>query len=165
MFGELRGRRKDLAGGLKKAGLTTDDVIARWFGGPARVASLRALLARLRRARVAVYICSFSFSPIIRELLALAGLDFDAYFKAPLLGRKEMQRRGKKGNDPTSKQVALAALLGPGGQFAPDGLAASEVLFVDDSQRNLDAVDVATGFLVRPVGGVDVARLEAALFG
>ena len=99
------------------------------------------------------------------DRLALAGLDFDAYFRPPLLGRDEMRRPGRRGSDPASKQVALAALLGPRGQFPPDGLAASEVLFVDDSQRNLDAVDVATGFLVRPVGGVDVARLEAALFG
>ena len=100
--------------------------------------------------------------------LALAGLDFGAYFRPPLLGRDEMRRPGRRGSDPASKRVALAALLGPppGGQFPPGGLAASEALFVDDSRRNLDAcAGVATGFLVRPEGGVDVARLEAVLFG
>ena len=63
-------RRGDLAGALAEAGVAADDVLARWFGGGARVAALRALLARLRRARpaVAVYICSFSYAPVIREL-------------------------------------------------------------------------------------------------
>lgn len=162
VFGELHARRDDLAAGLKEKGMAKQDVVEQWFGGAARVDALRAMLEKLRVHRSTVYICSFSFAPIIRGLLALVGIDFERYFEAPLLGRAEMQREGKAGNDPASKRIALAALLGAGGR----NVAARDVLFVDDSQKNLDAVgaDVATGFLVRPEGGVDVARLEAALF-
>ena len=139
--------------------MTREEVVDQLFGGAGRVDRLRALFRRLMRNGIKLWICSFSFSAVIRELLQRVDLGFEQYFEPPLMGRLEMKTLKGKETNPANKRRALADLA------MQQRLRAHELLFVDDSQRNVMAVgaDIAVGFKVRDAGGLNVRRLQAWL--
>ena len=121
-----------IAHGAKKKvdAMVVDD----WFGGAARVEALRAHFRALRGAGVALWIISFSYSEVIEAALKHVGLHKDMFGTNPvLLGRRELAKLHKT-QDPRSKQYWIAKLM------KERGWGKSDVLFLDDTQRNIRAL-------------------------
>ena len=141
-------------------------VDAKYVGGAARRDELRATFFALRAAGVQLWIVSMSPAAVIKVTLQRGGL-WTALFgrygdgttpEPTLVGREEL-----RGKTPTSKlSNALAKRHWMQRTMRTRGLAATDVLFIDDSRANLDALDgVCATFHVRGQAGLNYTQLRA----
>jgi HAD superfamily phosphatase (TIGR01681 family) len=141
------------------------NMLERGFGGAARVDALRTLLAQLDAAGVIIAIVSYNSKKVICKALKIVKID--AIPAARIWGHEAYE----DGDRRWSKSKVIASQL-----LSPLGVAAADVLFVDDDPSHVTELSTELGVrallvprpvqrdvrhTAKPLGGMQRAEMDA----